>query len=130
DPNGPNLPAAFLTALGYLRSVDRMTEAFRTGAGLGWHEHHDDVFVGVDAFFRPGYVAELVPHWIPALEGAEAKLRAGARVADIGCGLGSSTVLVAEAFPKSTIVGSDYHPESIELARKKAADAGLGDRVS
>src|SRR3712207_3051511 len=84
DPNGPNFPAAFLIGLGYLRSEPRITEAFRTGAGLGWHEHHADVFVGCDAFFRPGYVAELVPNWIPALDGVEAQLTAGATVGEIG----------------------------------------------
>ena len=77
DPNGPNVSAAFLTVLGYLRAEPQITEAFRTGAGVGWHEHHDDVFVGCDAFYRPGYVAELVPNWIPALDGVEAKLTAG-----------------------------------------------------
>ena len=130
DPNGPNISSAFLAALGYLRAEPQLTEAFRTGAGIGWHEHHDDVFVGCDAFYRPGYVAQLVPSWIPALDGVEAKLLGGARVADLGCGLGSSSVLLAEAFPNSTVVGSDYHTESIELARKKAADAGVSDRVS
>jgi ubiquinone/menaquinone biosynthesis C-methylase UbiE len=74
-------------------------------------------------------VAELVPNWIPALDGVDAKLTAGARVADVGCGLGSSTVLLAEAYPRTTVTGSDYHAESIALARKKAADAGVGDRV-
>ncbi|MGH3788625.1 MAG: class I SAM-dependent methyltransferase [Pseudonocardiaceae bacterium] len=130
DPNGPNAPAAFLTALGMLRAEPRITEAFRTGAGVGWHEHHDDVFVGCDAFYRPGYVAELVPNWIPALDGVEAKLTAGARVADLGCGLGTSSVLLAQAYPRSTVVGSDYHTESIELARKRTAEAGVADRVS
>jgi ubiquinone/menaquinone biosynthesis C-methylase UbiE len=130
DPDGPNVPAAFLTALGMLRAEPRITEAFRTGAGVGWHEHHEDVFVGCDAFYRPGYVAELVPSWIPALDGVDAKLTAGARVADLGCGLGSSSVLLAEAYPRTTVVGSDYHAESIELARKRAAAAGLTDRVS
>jgi SAM-dependent methyltransferase len=130
DPNGPNVPAAFLTALGYLRAEPQIAEAFRTGAGVAWHEHHEDVHVGVDAFYRPGYVAALVPEWIPALDGVEAKLIAGGRVADVGCGLGSSSVLIAQAFPKSTIVGSDYHAESIELARKKAAEAGVNDRVT
>jgi SAM-dependent methyltransferase len=130
DPNGPNVSAAFLIALGMLRAEPRITEAFRTGAGVGWHEHHEDVFVGCDAFFRPGYVAELVPSWIPALDGVDAKLTAEARVADLGCGLGSSSVLLAQAYPRTTVVGSDYHAESIELARKKAAAAGLTDRVS
>jgi SAM-dependent methyltransferase len=130
DPNGPDLSAAFRAVLGYLRAEPKISEAFRTGAGVGWHEHHEDVFVGCDAFYRPGYVAQLVPNWIPALDGVEAKLRAGARVADVGCGLGSSSVLIASAFPRTTVVGSDYHPESIELARKKAAEAGVGDRVT
>jgi ubiquinone/menaquinone biosynthesis C-methylase UbiE len=130
DPNGPNVPAAFLTALGYLRAEPQIAEAFRTGAGVAWHEHHEDVHVGVDAFYRPGYVAALVPEWIPALDGVEAKLIAGGRVADVGCGLGSSSVLLAQAYPKATIVGSDYHAESIELARKKSAEAGVGDRVT
>jgi 2-polyprenyl-3-methyl-5-hydroxy-6-metoxy-1,4-benzoquinol methylase len=129
DPNGPNVSSAFLIALGYLRAEPRITEAFRTGEGVGWHEHHEDVFVGCDAFFRPGYVAELIPHWIPALDGVDAKLTAGARVADLGCGLGSSSVLLAQAYPRTTVAGSDYHAASIELARKKAADAGVGERV-
>ncbi|QUH03771.1 methyltransferase domain-containing protein [Saccharopolyspora erythraea] len=130
DPNGPNLPAAFLVALGMLRAEPRITEAFRTGAGFGWHEHHEDVFVGCDAFYRAGYVAELVASWIPALEGVDAKLTAGARVADLGCGLGSTSVLIAQAYPRTTVVGSDYHAESIELARKQAARAGVTDRVT
>ncbi|MFC4468418.1 class I SAM-dependent methyltransferase [Streptomyces xiangluensis] len=130
DPNGPNVPAAFLAALGMLRAEPRIAEAFRTGGGVGWHEHHEDVFVGVDAFYRPGYVAELIPSWIPALEGVDAKLTAGARVADIGCGLGSTSLLLAEAYPHTTVVGSDYHGTSIELARKKASEAGVTDRVT
>ncbi|HSE07872.1 MAG TPA: class I SAM-dependent methyltransferase [Nocardioidaceae bacterium] len=130
DPNGPNVAAAFVAALGMLKSEPLITEAFRTGAGVGWHEHDEDVFVGVDAFYRPGYVAELVPSWIPALEGVDAKLTAGARVADVGCGLGSSSVLLAEAYPRTTVLGSDYHAASVDLARKKAADAGVGDRVT
>jgi SAM-dependent methyltransferase len=130
DPNGPNVPAAFTTGLGYLRAEPMLTEAFRTGAGIGWHEHHEDVFVGVDAFYRPGYVTNLVPNWIPALDGVAEKLTTGGRVADVGCGLGSSTVLLAQAYPRTTFVGSDYHAQSIELARKRAAEAGVSDRVS
>jgi 2-polyprenyl-3-methyl-5-hydroxy-6-metoxy-1,4-benzoquinol methylase len=130
DPNGPNVPAAFLAALGMLRAEPKITEAFRTGGGVGWHEHHEDVFVGVDAFFRAGYAAELVPNWIPALDGVDAKLTAGARVADVGCGLGSSSVLIAEAYPRTTVAGSDYHADSIARARKRAAEAGVSDRVS
>jgi hypothetical protein len=130
DPNGPNVAAAFRAVLGYLRSEPRLAEAFRTGEGLGWHTHDDEVFVGVDAFYRPGYVAGLVPSWIPALDGVQAKLADGARVADVGCGLGSTSVLLAQAYPNSTVVGSDYHARSVELARKRAAEAGVGDRVA
>ncbi len=131
DPDGAiYAPGAFQLALGALHAQPRIAEAFRTGAGMGWHEHDDDVFVGCERFFRPGYIANLVPSWIPALEGVEDKLRAGAKVADIGCGLGASTVLLAQAYPKSTLTGSDYHDGSIEAARKRAADAGVSDRVS
>ncbi|MFF5207542.1 class I SAM-dependent methyltransferase [Streptosporangium sp. NPDC000396] len=130
DPNGPNVPAAFLIALGMLRAEPRITEAFRTGAGIAWHEHDQDVFIGCDAFFRPGYTAELIPNWIPALDGVSAKLTAGARVADVGCGLGSSSILLAKAYPHTTITGSDYHAESITLAREQAADAGLTDQIT
>ncbi|MEP7020731.1 MAG: class I SAM-dependent methyltransferase, partial [Pseudonocardiales bacterium] len=131
DPDGPiYLPGAFVFALGTLRAEARITAAFRTGAGLGWHEHDPDVFIGCEQFFRPGYVANLVPSWIPALDGVEAKLHAGAKVADVGCGLGASTVLLAQQYPDSTFIGSDYHEPSIELARKRAADAGVANRAS
>ena len=130
DPNGPNLPAAALTVLGYLRAEPQISEAFRSGTGFGWHEHHHDVFVGTDAFYRSGYVTELVPGWIPALDGVEAKLTAGGRVADLGCGLGTTSVLLAQAYPNTTITGFDYHPESIELAAKRAAEAGVADQVT
>ncbi|GCE75514.1 class I SAM-dependent methyltransferase [Cellulomonas biazotea] len=129
DPAGPDLPAASVAVLGYLRAEPRLAEAFRTGAGIGWHEHDEDVHVGTDAFYSAGYVAELVPSWIPALDGVVDRLVAGARVADVGCGLGSSTVLMAQAFPASTFVGSDYHTGSVDLARKRAAEAGVADRV-
>jgi SAM-dependent methyltransferase len=130
DPHGPNLPSAFRAAVGALRAVPQIADAFCTGGGVGWHEHDSDVFVGIDAFYRTGYVTDLVPSWIPALEGVEAKLTTGARVADVGCGFGTSTVLVAQAYPQSTLIGSDYHAESIEHAAKTAAEAGVGDRVS
>jgi ubiquinone/menaquinone biosynthesis C-methylase UbiE len=130
QPDGLNLPAAFLTALGSLRAEPRLTEAFRTGAGLGWHEHDPDVFTGTEAFFRPLYVANLVSSWIPALNGVDAKLTAGGRVADVGCGLGASTALLAQAYPNATIVGFDYHRESIDIARARAAEAGVADRAS
>ncbi len=127
---GVYMPGAFLLALGSLHAEPRVTEAFRTGAGLGWHEQHDDVFVGCEQFFRPGYVANLVSAWLPALDGVVAKLLAGARVADIGCGLGASTVLMADSYHRSEFSGSDYHAGSIELARKRAAEAGVADRTS
>jgi 2-polyprenyl-3-methyl-5-hydroxy-6-metoxy-1,4-benzoquinol methylase len=131
DPDGPvYLPGAFQLALGALKAEDRIEESFRTGAGMGWHEHDTDVFVGCERFFRPGYLANLTSAWIPALDGVEAKLREGAKVADIGCGHGASTLLMAEAFPSSTFTGSDYHEGSIEAARKHAAEAGVADRVS
>jgi SAM-dependent methyltransferase len=130
DPdNGVYLPGAFLFALGALRAEPQLTEAFRTGAGVGWHEHHEDVFVGCEEFFRPGYVGNLVAGWIPALDGVEAKLVAGGTVADVGCGLGASSVLLAQSYPSVRVRGSDYHARSIELARARAAAAGVGDRV-
>ena len=131
DPDGPLfLPGAFELALGSLAAVPRMEKAFTTGAGLGWHEHDDQVFSGCEKFFRPGYHAHLVDEWIPALDGARAKLEAGARVADIGCGHGASTVLMAQAFPASTFVGSDYHEGSVAQASKRAAEAGVAERVT
>jgi SAM-dependent methyltransferase len=131
DPDGAvNAPGAFTFALGTLRSEPRIVEAFRTGSGVGWHEHDADVFLGCEQFFRPGYAAHLVPEWLPALDGVLDKLRAGARVADVGCGLGASTVLMAREYPASRFTGSDYHAGSIETARKRASDAGVADRVS
>jgi ubiquinone/menaquinone biosynthesis C-methylase UbiE len=127
---GVYIPGAFLIALGALKAEPRITDAFRTGAGLGWHEHDEDVFLGCEQFFRPGYTANLVSSWIPALDGVDSKLRAGAKVADIGCGLGASTILLAREYPNSTFTGSDYHDRSIEIARKRAGDAGVADRVS
>ena len=127
---GLYMPGAFVLALGSLKAQDRVVEAFKTGAGIGWHEHDADVFVGCEQFFRPGYVANLVPSWIPALDGVEAQLRAGARVPMSDAASAASTVLLAREYPESEFVGSDYHEGSIELARKRAADAGVADRVS
>lgn len=112
-----------------MRASAKVIEAFRTGAGVGWHEHDPDLFVGTERFFRPGYNANLVDAWIPALEGVKQKLENGAAVADVGCGLGASTIIMAKAFPRSTFVGFDYHPASIEGARERAQRAGVADRV-
>ncbi len=124
------LPGAFELALGSLAAVPRITEAFRTGAGMGWHEHKEEVFHGCEKFFRPGYAANLVSTWIPSLNDVQAKLEAGARVADVGCGKGASTILLAQAYPNSKFYGFDYHPESIEGAREAARKAGVADRVT
>jgi SAM-dependent methyltransferase len=131
DENSPAyLPGAFELALGSLAAVPRITEAFRTGGGMGWHEHVEGVFHGCEKFFRPGYAANLVSTWIPSLHGVQAKLEAGARVADVGCGKGASTILLAKAFPKSRFFGFDYHDQSIEAARESARRNGVADRVS
>jgi ubiquinone/menaquinone biosynthesis C-methylase UbiE len=124
------LPGAFELALGSLAAVPRIAESFRSGAGMGWHEHVDGVFHGCEKFFRPGYAANLVSNWIPALHDIQQKLEAGARVADVGCGKGASTLLLAKAFPKSRFYGFDYHDKSIEAAREYAKRDGLADRVT
>lgn len=124
------LPGAFELALGSLGAVPRIADSFRSGAGMGWHEHEDGVFHGCEKFFRPGYAANLVATWIPALEGVKEKLEAGARVADVGCGKGASTLLMAGAFPNSRFFGFDYHDKSIEGARESAKRQGVADRVT
>ena len=108
----------------------QIAERFRTGGGFGWHEHDERLFEGTERFFRPGYNAHLIGEWIPALGGAVEKLERGAKVADIGCGLGASTIIMAQAFPKSNFVGFDYHQKSIDLARQRAKAAGVTDRVT
>jgi 2-polyprenyl-3-methyl-5-hydroxy-6-metoxy-1,4-benzoquinol methylase len=123
------IPGAFLVAVAALEAVPKLTERFRTGEGLGWHEHDRRLFRGTELFFRPGYAAYLVKSWIPALDGVETKLNTGAKVADVGCGLGTSTILMAQAFPKSTFIGFDYHDQSIETARKRASEGGVANRV-
>jgi SAM-dependent methyltransferase len=129
DTSPAFLPGFFQIALGTMIDSPRITEAARSGAGVGWHEHNHDVFEGCERFFRPGYNASLVPSWLPALDGVVEKLTAGAKVADIGCGHGSSTILMAQAFPSSTFVGSDYHEGSIQTARRRAQEAGVAERV-
>ncbi|MEO5841008.1 MAG: class I SAM-dependent methyltransferase [Acidimicrobiales bacterium] len=111
------------------KADEKLTAAFAHGHGIGWHEHHHDLFTGTERFFRPGYRANLVAAWIPALEGVEDRLRAGATVADIGCGHGASTIIMAEAYPNSNFVGFDYHAPSIAEAADTAARAGVADRT-
>jgi len=130
DESTPMFMAGAMTvAAAMYKDEERVRDAFRSGEGLGWHEHVHDLFHGTERFFKPGYLGSLVSSWIPALDGVESKLQSGARVADVGCGHGSSTILLAQAYPESTIVGFDYHEGSIETARKRAAEAGVTDRV-
>ena len=123
------LPGFFQIALGSVLDSPKITDVARSGAGFGWGEHGSDVLEGCERFFRPGYNANLLSSWLPALDGVTAKLELGGRVADVGCGHGSSTILMAQSFPNSTFTGSDYHGGSIETARERAAEAGVGDRV-
>jgi SAM-dependent methyltransferase len=129
DDSPAFMGGAFQLATATLRSEADIRTAFKSGAGFGWHEHDTGVHEGCERFFRPGYNMNLIPSWLPSLEGVEEKLRVGAAVADVGCGLGTSTLLMAKEYPRSTFTGFDYHPESIAAARERAAAAGLGDRV-
>jgi len=123
------IPGAFQIAVAQFKAIPKIAEAFKTGKGLGWHEHDTALFHGTERFFRPGYAANLVDNWIPALDGVEIKLKAGARVADVGCGHGASTLIMAEAYPKSEFFGFDYHEPSIRYAREAARQAGVANRV-
>jgi len=123
------MPGAFETALSASKITSQLEEAFQTGEGIGWHEHHEGVFHGTVRQFGPKYAANLVQDWIPAFDGVHETLDAGGCVADVGCGYGASTVIMAEAYPNSTFVGVDYHEASIEAARERAAEAGVADRV-
>ncbi len=123
-------PGLFEVAAACWAATDKMTERFRTGGGIEWGHHHPCLFQGTERFFRSSYIGNLVQTWLPALEGVTEKLTRGARVADVGCGVGASTILMAKAFPKSTYVGFDYHQGSIDLATKRAAASGVADRVT
>lgn len=130
DPDAPTYLAGAATLAGVLFKDDALAaEAFRSGRGIGWHEHHQDLFTGTERLFRPGYTANLVGSWIPALDGVTERLERGITVADVGCGFGASTVLMAQAYPNSRFVGIDSHPESIAAARERAATAGVTDRI-
>jgi 2-polyprenyl-3-methyl-5-hydroxy-6-metoxy-1,4-benzoquinol methylase len=120
---------AFEVASSFWLDEDKLVDAFRSGQGLGWHAHHHRLFCGTESFFRSGYRAHLLSEWLPALDGIVERLKRGARVADIGCGHGVSTILMAQAFPSSTFVGLDYHETSISTARKRAAEQGVAGNI-
>ncbi|MCE9624789.1 MAG: methyltransferase domain-containing protein [Deltaproteobacteria bacterium] len=123
------IPGAFQCMAAMFAAHDKLAECFKSGKGLDWGEQHPLLFVGTERFFRPGYLAHLISEWIPSLEGVEAKLKSGSKMADIGCGHGASTILLAKAFPNSRFFGFDYHRPSIEKAQERARAAGLSDRV-
>jgi 2-polyprenyl-3-methyl-5-hydroxy-6-metoxy-1,4-benzoquinol methylase len=128
DPNGPvDLPGAYNIVEATFHALGRTLENFKSGSGMEWGEHHPCLFHGTERFFRAGYNANLVTAWLPALEGVVDKLKRGARVADVGCGHGASTLLMAKTYPKSTFVGYDYHGDSIRVARERAAAAGIAN---
>jgi len=129
DDTPVHLPGFYHMLASCMKDEEKLTEVFRTGAGFGWHEHEKGLFEGCERFFRPNYLANLTTSWIPALEGVESKLKSGAKVADVGCGHGASTILMAQAYPNSQFFGVDYHDKSIEQASRKATAAGLSDRI-
>src|SRR5438045_6438055 len=130
DDSPASVAGAFSIARAMWSALDKMEANFRSGGGLEWGHQHPCLFDGTERFFRAGYIGNLVGSWIPALEGVKAKLEAGAKVADVGCGCGASTILMAKAFPKSTFRGFDYHQGSIDIANKRAKEAGVADRVT
>jgi 2-polyprenyl-3-methyl-5-hydroxy-6-metoxy-1,4-benzoquinol methylase len=124
------LAAVFFVIKAMTGAVSRIEDHFRNGGGMLWGEHDPDLFIGTEKFFRPGYSAHLVASWIPALTGVEEKLRAGAKVADIGCGHGASTIIMARAYPNSRFWGFDNHEASIQHAQEAAKAAGVSDRAT
>lgn len=124
------LPGAYQLVSSMMHDGPKISSAFRSGQGVGWHEHHEELYAGTERFFRPGYNANLVSGWLPALDGVVERLTAGALVADVGCGHGASTIIMARNFPNSRFAGFDYHAASIEMARKRATEAGVSDRVT
>jgi SAM-dependent methyltransferase len=130
DESPASVAGAFSVARAMWSALDEMEANFRTGGGLEWGHQHPSLFEGTERFFRAGYIGNLVGSWIPPLDGVQAKLAAGAKVADVGCGRGASTILLAQAFPKSTFVGFDYHQASIDTATRRAREAGVADRVT
>jgi SAM-dependent methyltransferase len=124
------LPGAYQLMSAMMHDEPKISAAFRTGEGVGWHEHYQELYPGTERFFRPGYNANLVSAWLPALDGVVERLAAGGLVADVGCGHGASTIILAQSFPNSRFAGFDYHAASIETARKRATEAGVADRVT
>jgi SAM-dependent methyltransferase len=124
------LPGAYQVISSVIRDEPKLRDAFKTGDGVGWHQHSPDLFEGTERFFRPGYAAHLVAEWIPSLDGISGNLENGGKVADVGCGHGASTLLMAKAFPNSKFVGFDYHEPSIRWAREQAQKAGIADRLT
>jgi 2-polyprenyl-3-methyl-5-hydroxy-6-metoxy-1,4-benzoquinol methylase len=130
DEESPaSVAGAFHIARAMWAALDKMEQNFKTGDGLEWGHQHPCLFEGTERFFKAGNIGNLINSWIPALEGVEAKLKTGAKVADVGCGCGASTILMAKAFPKSTFHGFDYHQGSIDIATKRAQEAGVDGRV-
>lgn len=126
DPHGPvDVPGAYHIVEATFHALRRTLENFKTGRGMEWGEHHACLFHGTERFFRAGYNANLVTSWLPALDGVVEKLKAGAKVADVGCGHGASAILMAQTYPRSLFIGYDYHDDSIRTARERAAAAGL-----
>jgi SAM-dependent methyltransferase len=130
DDSPVNLQGAFSVISSTYCDWEHLADAFQSGRGVGWHEHHPALFSGTDRFFRPGYKAHLVSEWLPKLDGVVQRLTAGAKVADVGCGFGSSTILMAQAYPQSRFLGFDYHDASVEAAHRAAEAAGVADRVT